>query len=170
MKPFRKPLLFVHVTASVGLLGATSSSLLLALVADGDRDVYELISLQSAVFGIPLTFIALLTGIALGAATKWGTLRYWWTTLKLGLLVGVILNGMLNIGPTTAQLADGEGSSTRLILTAALSVTMLAVSVGLSVYKPGGRVRKRSASAGANATTRSTTPSRRISTASPREV
>jgi hypothetical protein len=170
MMPFRKPLLFVHVTASVGLLGATSSSLLLALVADGDRDVYELISLQSAVFGIPLTFIALLTGIALGAATKWGTLRYWWTTLKLGLLVGVILNGMLNIGPTTAQLADGGGSSTRLILTAALSVTMLAVSVGLSVYKPGGRVRKRSASAGANATTRSTTPSRRISTASPREV
>ena len=81
MKPFRKPLLFLHVAASVGLLGATSSSLLLAVVADGDRDVYDLISLQSAVFGIPLSMIALLTGIALGFATKWGTLRYWWTTL-----------------------------------------------------------------------------------------
>jgi hypothetical protein len=144
MKPFRKPLLFVHVTASVALLGATCSSLLLALVADGDRDVYELISLQSAVFGIPLSMIALATGIALGAATKWGTLRYWWTTLKLGLLLGVIVNGALNIGPATAQLADGGDSSTRLALAAALSATLLIASVGLSVYKPGGRVSVRS--------------------------
>ena len=49
----------------------------------------------------------------------------------------------------------------------AVSVAMLALSVGLSVYKPGGRVRKRSASAGAKATT---SPSRRTSTASPREA
>ena len=142
MKRFRKPLLLVHVTASVGLLGATSSSLLLAIVAasDRDRDVYELISLQSAVFGIPLSFIALATGIALGPATKWGVLRYWWTTLKLVLLVGVIFNGALMIGPTTAQRIDGEGSASKLIFAASLSVLMLAVSVGLSVYKPGGRV------------------------------
>jgi hypothetical protein len=167
MKTFRKPLLVAHVIASVGLLGATSSSLLLAIVAGGDRDVYELISLQSAVFGIPLSFLALFTGIALGPATKWGVLRYWWTTLKLGLLVGVILNGALMIGPTTAQLVDGDGSSARLIFAASLSVAMLVLPVGLSVYKPGGRVRKRSASAGAKATTR---PSRRTSSASPREA
>jgi hypothetical protein len=147
MKPFRKPLLFLHVTASVALLGATSSSLLLALVAGGDRDVYDLISLQSAVFGIPLSMLSLATGIALGAATKWGTLRYWWTTLKLGLLLGVILNGALNIGPATAQLADGGGSSTRLIVAAAFSVTLMIASVGLSVYKPGGRVSKRATAA-----------------------
>jgi hypothetical protein len=159
MKKFRKSLLVAHVIASVGLLGATLSSLLLALAADGDRDVYDLISLQSAVFGIPLSFIALSTGIALGYATKWRVLRHWWTTLKLGLLVGVILNGALMIGPTTARLADGEGSSARLIFAASLSVTMLALSVGLSVYKPGGRVRKRTES-----------PSRRTSAASPREA
>ena len=141
MKRFRKPLLLAHVTASVGLLGATSSSLLLAIVADGDRDVYELISLQSAVFGIPLSLPRAVHGLALGPATKWGVLRYWWTTLKLVLLVGVIFNGALMIGPTTAQLVDGEGSSTRLILAASLSVLLLAVSVGLSVYKPGGRVK-----------------------------
>jgi hypothetical protein len=155
MKTFRKSLLVAHVTASVGLLGATSSSLLLAIVAGGERDVYELISLQSAVFGIPLSFLALFTGIALGYATKWGVLRHWWTTLKLGLLVGVIVNGALMIGPTTAQLADGDGSSARLIAAASLSVSMLALSVGLSVYRPGGRVRKHSA---------------RTSTVSPREA
>jgi hypothetical protein len=149
MKKFRKPLLLAHITASVGLLGATSSSLLLAIVAasDRDRDIYDLISLQSAVFGIPLSFIALFTGIALGPATKWGVLRYWWTTLKLVLLLGVILNGALMIGPTTAQLGDGEGSPSKLILVAGLSVLMLAVSAGLSVYKPGGRVKKRAEAA-----------------------
>jgi hypothetical protein len=170
MKRFRKSLLVAHVIASVGLLGATSSSLLLALVADGDRDVYELISLQSLVFGIPLSFLALSSGIALGFATKWGTLRYWWTTLKLGLLVAVILNGALMIGPTTAQLIDGDGSNGRLVAAASLSAAMLALSVGLSVYKPGGRVRKNSVSAGAKAITRSTSPSRRMSNASPREA
>jgi ABC-type Na+ efflux pump permease subunit len=145
MKRFRKPLLLAHVIASVGLLGATSSSLLLAIVADGDRDVYELISLQSAVFGIPLSFVALMTGFALGFATKWGVLRHWWTTLKLALLVGVILNGALMIGPTTARLMDGEGSASMLVVAAGGSVLMLAVSVGLSVYKPGGRVRRATA-------------------------
>jgi hypothetical protein len=142
MKSFRKPLLLAHVIASVGLLGATSSSLLLAVVAGGDRDVYELISLQSAVFGIPLSFTALLTGIALGSATKWGVLRHWWTTLKLGLLIGVIVNGALMIGPSTARLMDGEGSAATLIAAAGASVLMLALSVALSVYKPGGRRRR----------------------------
>ena len=39
MKKFRKSLLVAHVIASVGLLGATSSSLLLALAADGEEAV-----------------------------------------------------------------------------------------------------------------------------------
>jgi hypothetical protein len=146
-KRFRKRLLLVHVTGSVGLLGATSSSLLLAIVAASTDDpglahsAHELISLQSAVFGIPLSFVALLSGLALGPASKWGVLRYRWTTAKLALLLGVILNGALMIGPTTAQRIDGGGSASTLIVAVSASVLMLAVSVALSVYKPGGRLR-----------------------------
>jgi predicted integral membrane protein DUF2269 len=149
MKRFRKPLLLIHVIGSVGLLGATSSSLLLAVVAaaTGDpghaRSAYELISVQSAVFGIPLSFIALLSGLALGPASRWGVLRYRWTAAKLVLVIGVILNGALMIGPTTAQRIDGEGSATTLIVAASASVLMLATSVALSIYKPGGRVKRR---------------------------
>jgi hypothetical protein len=148
MKRYRKPLLLVHIIGSVGLLGATSSSLLLAIVAastdDGElaHSAYELISMQSAVFGIPLSFISLLSGLALGPASKWGVLRYRWTAIKLCLLVGVILNGALMIGPTTAARIDGDGSATTLIGAAAASVLMLALSVALSVYKPGGRLRR----------------------------
>ena len=145
LKRIRKPLLLVHITASVALLGATASSLLLAVVAATDPDLahsaYELMSLQSFVFGIPLSFIALFSGIALGPASKWGVLRYWWTTLKLGLLVLVILNGALNIGRMTEQRLDGAGSEWALVAVVSASVALLLASIGLSVFKPGGRFR-----------------------------
>lgn len=78
-------------------------------------------------------------GIALGFGTRWGVLRYRWTTAKLVLLAFVILNGALVVGPTTASLLDGDGSAW--LLAGALAVTdaMLLASVALSVYKPGGR-------------------------------
>ncbi len=147
LKRIRKPLLFLHITTSVALLGATSSSLLLAIVAattaDGElaHSAYELMSAQSLVFGIPLSFLALGSGIALGPASKWGVVRYWWTTLKLGLLALVILNGALNIGRMTEQRLDGGGSEWALVAVVAASVAMLLTSVGLSVFKPGGRFR-----------------------------
>lgn len=143
----RKPLLFLHITTSVALLGATSSSLLLAVVAASTEDAglarsaYELMSTQSFVFGIPLSFLSLGTGIALGYATKWGVLRHWWTTLKLGLLVLVILNGALNIGRMTEQRLDGAGSEWALVGVVSASVVMLLASIVLSVFKPGGRLR-----------------------------
>jgi hypothetical protein len=145
LKRFRKPLLLVHITASVALLGATSSSLLLAIVAATDdalaHSAYELMALQSLVFGIPLSFLALATGVALGAASKWGVIRYWWTTLKLGLIVLVILNGALNIGRITEQRLDGGGSEWALVGVVTVSVALLLTSVWLSVFKPGGRFR-----------------------------
>jgi hypothetical protein len=142
MRKFRKPLILVHVIASVGLLGATASSLLLAIVAGDAKSTYELIALQSLVFGIPLSFIALATGLALGFATKWGVLRYRWTAAKLVLLALVILNGALMIGPTTAQRIDGVGSPFQLVAALSVSALLLATSVALTVYKPGGRLRR----------------------------
>ncbi len=68
LRPARKPLLALHIVSSVGLLGATSSSLLLALVAATTEDpdlahsAYDLISTQSLAFGIPLSFLSLFTG------------------------------------------------------------------------------------------------------------
>jgi hypothetical protein len=149
LKRVRKPLLLVHITGSVALLGATSSSLLLAVVAatTGDAELahsaYELMSAQSLVFGIPLSFLALFTGLALGSASKWGVLRYRWTAAKLVLLVLVIFNGALMIGPTTQQRIDGSGSAWALVAIVSLSVVLLVTMVALSVFKPGGRLRAR---------------------------
>jgi hypothetical protein len=142
----RKPLLVLHIAASVGLMGAVCSGVLIAVAAatarvEGDS-AYELMSLQSAVFGIPLSFASLFSGIALGRATRWGTLRYRWTTGKLALQLLVILNGALVLGPTVSARLDGEGSPWFLVLAESASVAMLLLAVVLSVFKPGGRLRR----------------------------
>ena len=149
LRSARKLLLAIHIVSSVGLLGASSSSLLLALVAATTDDAefahsaYRLMSSQSLAFGIPLSFIALFTGLALGAATKWGVVRYRWTAAKLMLLVFVILNGALAIGPTTEARLDGNGSEWALVASVGAQVLMLGSSVALSVFKPGGRLQMR---------------------------
>lgn len=142
----RKPLLVVHIVASVGLLGAVSSGVMVAIAAATERvegeAAYELLSLQSAVFGIPLSFASLLSGIALGRATRWGVVRYRWTAAKLALQLLVILNGALVLGPMVSGRLDGGGSSWALVAAESATVAMLLVAVVLSVLKPWGRTRR----------------------------
>jgi hypothetical protein len=148
----RLTLTTIHITGGVGLLGATASTLLLALGATttddvaGAQETYRLISLQSAVFGIPLSMLSLLSGIALGLGTRWGVLRHWWTTLKLVLIVAVMVNGAFMIGASVDELRTGppsSGAETRLLIGAALNLAMLLTATTLSMFKPGGRLRRR---------------------------
>jgi hypothetical protein len=144
----RRALLSAHVISSVGLLGASSALLLLAVsgATTGDPQLadsaYRFMATFGFVFGIPLSFSALITGVALGLGTKWGVFRYPWVTTKLMLLVTTILSGALVIGPGAQQMIDGSGAlETRLIMASAFNVTALAASAVLSVYKPGRRRR-----------------------------
>ena len=98
----------------------------------------------SAVFGIPLSFTALLTGVTLGLGTKWGVFRYPWVTAKLALILSVILVGAFVIGPATTEMRDGGGGAeTVLIVAAAWDVLALTLATTLSVFKPGGLRRRR---------------------------
>jgi hypothetical protein len=99
---------------------------------------YELMSMFSLVFGIPLG-----TGLALGFGTKWGVLRYRWVTAKLLLIVSVILVGAFVIGPSEAAMIDGGGGR-ELVLTLAggYDVLALCLATWLSVYKPRRRARR----------------------------
>ncbi len=68
----RRAVLTFHVIASVGLLGDSAGFLAVAIRAAtmADRELaatsYELLDMFSLVFGIPLSFIALATGLTLG--------------------------------------------------------------------------------------------------------
>jgi hypothetical protein len=89
------------------------------------------------VFGIPLSFASLATGLALGLGGKWGVLRHGWVTAKLLVIVSVILVGAFVIGPSEAAMTDGEGGrETVLIVAAGYDVLVLSLATGLSVYKP----------------------------------
>jgi hypothetical protein len=144
----RRALLSAHVISSVGLLGASSALLVLAITASGTSDpelshsAATLVQTFGFVFGIPLSFTGLFTGIALGLGTKWGVLRYPWVMTKLALLVTTILSGALLIGTSAERMVSGEGGGELLIAAASYNVAALLTSTVLSIYKPGRRRRR----------------------------
>ena len=144
----RNALLVAHIMISVGLLGDTAGFLTLALRASNASDpaaateLVRILQLFAFLFGIPLSFGALITGAALGLGTKWGVFQYPWVIAKLTLIVSVMAVGGVVIGPAlNTMLAGGTGESGRLIAAAAYDVVALAVATGLSVFKPGKRLR-----------------------------
>lgn len=145
-RPARNALLTIHIVVSVGLLGDSAGFLAVAIrraMSDNPAFVdasHDLLGTFAIVFGIPLSFLALLTGVALGLGTKWGVFRYPWVVMKLVLIVSVILVGAFVLRPVLDD--SGTPSSTALILGAAYDVVALSAATALSVFKPG-RPRRR---------------------------
>lgn len=145
----RRATLTVHIAASVALLGTCAAIVAINARAATTADptlaasAYELLTMFPVLFGIPLSFVSLGTGIALGLGSKWGVLRHAWVTAKLLLIVSVILVGALVIGPSEAAMIDGGGGR-ELVLTLAggYDVLALCLATGLSVYKPRRRARR----------------------------
>jgi len=149
-RSLRRTILTAHIVASVGLLGDTAAVLLVNLRAASTDDPavaaasYDLLSTFSAVFGIPLSLAALITGVTLGMGTKWGVLRHGWVTLKLAAILSVILVGAFVIGPGTEAMRTGAGGAeTRLIVASAYDVLILTLATTLSVFRPRFRLGRR---------------------------
>ena len=107
----RHTILTVHIAASVALLGDVLGLAAIAVRARDDSPAAaatagEIMSMMSFLFGIPLSLIALVTGIVLGVGSRWGVLRHWWVTVKLVALVAVMAVGVLVVGPAEGRLAD----------------------------------------------------------------
>jgi Predicted integral membrane protein (DUF2269) len=140
----RRALLSAHIVISVGLLGDVAGFIAVAIRAAGTDDPevarasYDILAMFSTFFGIPLSFGALLTGIALGRGTKWGVVRYPWTTAKLLLILTVVLMGAFVLGPSVEQMRDGSGGvEGRILLGALWDLVALGSATVLSVFKPG---------------------------------
>jgi uncharacterized membrane protein SirB2 len=149
-KSLRRTVLTIHIVASVGLLGDVAAVLAVNIRAATTSDPalasssYELLQMFSAVFGIPLSFTALVTGVTLGLSSKWGVFRYPWVTAKLALILSVILVGAFVIGRATTETRDGGGDAETLLIAAATwDVLALTLATTLSVFKPGGLRRRR---------------------------
>jgi hypothetical protein len=139
----RKAVLTVHIIASVALLGDVACFCVLAVVGATTDDpqlaasTWTLLETFSLVFGIPLSFTSLGSGLLLGWGTRWGVVRHRWVTTKLVLNVSVILVGALVLGPSTAVMQTGAGGrETTLIVASGYDVLALSLAVGLSVFRP----------------------------------
>ena len=137
----RNVVLTVHIVVSVGLLGDSAGFLAVSIrraLSDDPAFVdasLDLLGTFALFFGIPLSFLSLLTGLALGLGTRWGIFRYPWVITKLVLVVTVIAVGAIVLRPVLAD-ENGPGSAP-LIIGAAYDVVALAIATTLGVFKPG---------------------------------
>jgi hypothetical protein len=150
----RKFALTVHVTFSVGWIGAVVAYLALgvaAVTSQGDQTVraawtaMELIGWYAIV---PLALAALLTGLVMSLGTKWGLFRHYWALISLVLTIlatVVLLLHMPDVSFLTDIAQEAEGA--RLdelggdLFPPGLGLVVLLVIQVLNVYKPRGLTR-----------------------------
>lgn len=154
----RKLALTLHVTSSVGWIGAVASSLVLSLAGLMSQDAavvrgaYLTLELIARFLLIPLSFASLLTGLTQSLGSKWGLFRHYWVIFKL--LINLVATGILLSYTQTfnhlaaiasnGSLSDAEVLALRSsspVLHASAAIVVLLVATVLSVYKPHGMTR-----------------------------
>jgi hypothetical protein len=154
MRPgLRKLALAVHLTVSVGWLGAVLGYLALDLTVSTSQDALLVRSawlamgiVTSSVI-VPLALASLLTGLVMALGTKWGLFRHWWVLISFLLTVVatvVLLSEAGLISRMAAIAADPATSDEQLLalpgtlLHSAGGLVVLATVQVLNVYKPQG--------------------------------
>jgi len=153
----RKLALTAHVTSSVGMLGAVSGFLALAVAGLTSQDArmvraaYLAMEVTAWSVIVPLAFASLLTGLVQALGTTWGLFRHYWVLAKLLLSVFVTIVLLLQMGlisylaavaaETTLSAADLRGLRRSPVIHAAGGLLVLLIPVALSLYKPRGMTR-----------------------------
>jgi hypothetical protein len=152
----RKGALAVHLTVSVGWIGALAAYIALDLATATSEDAP---TLRAAYLGmeaiahyviVPLALSSLLTGLVMSVGTKWGLFRHYWVVISLVLTV-VATAVLLVETQTIRSLADMAADPTvrtdelrALHSTLAHSIggmVVLLLIAALNVYKPQGMTR-----------------------------
>lgn len=154
---WRKLTLTVHVTSSVGWVGAVASFLVLAIAGVTSRDaqtvgsVYVAMDLLTRFVIVPLAIASLLTGIVQSLGSTWGLFQHSWVLIKLVvtlLSAFVLLLQTGSISHLAGAASDGAFGSAdlrdarlSLVVHAGGGLLVLLIPATLSVYKPRGRTR-----------------------------
>ncbi len=147
----RRFALAVHLTFSVGWIGAVVAYLALGVAAVTSRDAQTVRAAWIAmeVTGwyviVPLALAALLTGLVMSLGTPWGLFRHYWVLLTLVLTIIATVVLLLHM-PTVSALAavaraaDGAdlGGLGGDLPHPGVGLLVLLVITGLNVYKPRG--------------------------------
>jgi hypothetical protein len=150
----RKFIRTIHVTVTVGWLGAVIGFLALAMVGlvSPDRQLVSAVYLSMDVMTryviVPLSLLPLLlTGPLLSLGTPWGLFRHYWVIVKLviNVLSTLILlihlkpiQHMAHIAAAGAISAADRGAQIQLVVASGAGLLALLVATGIAVYKPRG--------------------------------
>src|SRR5437773_185901 len=147
----RKFALIVHLTSSVGWIGAVIAYLALGVAAVASSDTQTVRAAWAAMdltgwwVIVPLAIGALLTGLVMSLGTQWGLFRHYWVLISLGLTVlctVVLVLHMPTVSAMASKARTTEGAELRalggdLFHPGVGLLLLLAVTV-LNVYKPSG--------------------------------
>lgn len=150
----RKAALCLHVSASIGWMGAVAVFLALAIVGltSGERETvqsaYVAMDAATTFVIVPLAFGALATGVLQSIGTPWGLVRHYWVLAKLAITTAATLVLCLQLS-TISRLAEVAGRGhlgsgdldadrASMVVHAGAGLLVLAVPLVLSIYKPRG--------------------------------
>src|SRR5258707_937631 len=147
----RKFALIVHLTSSVGWIGAVLAYLALGIAAVTSPDAQTVRAAWTAMdltgwwAIVPLAIAALLTGLVMSLATHWGLFRHYWVLISLALTIlctVVLLLHMPTVSATARLAQHVDGADLRalggdLFHPGVGLLVLLAIAV-LNVYKPAG--------------------------------
>lgn len=149
----RKLVLAVHLTVSIGWIGAVAAYMALdvSTVTGSDvgrlRAAYASMELIADSVIVPLAVASLLTGIVMSVFTKWGLFRHWWVIVSLILTIiatVVLLSETRTIRHLAARAANPASSAEQLRMMESTLVhsiggaVVLLVVLVLNLYKPQG--------------------------------
>lgn len=150
----RKAVLTIHVTTSVGWLGAAATYLVVTIAALGSGEVLQirsafLVMEIIAWFAVlPLALISLMTGLACSLGTKWGLFRHYWVVIKLVLTIVATIALLINMQDVNAlahlategDITGSDGLWGQVIHSGG-GLVFLLVATALAVFKPRGLTR-----------------------------
>lgn len=153
--PLRKLLLTVHVTISVGWLGAAVAYIALAITgitsvdAEQARAAYLSLKLIGWFVIVPASLASLLTGLVQSLGTEWGLFRHYWISAKF-LLTSIATLILMGHMPAVSRMsamvtapvwsrAESGMVPMQLVIHAAGGIVVLLTIITLSVFKPWGR-------------------------------
>jgi hypothetical protein len=151
----RRFALTVHLTLSVGWIGAVVAFLALVVAAMTSKDAQTLraawiaMELTGSFAIVPLALASLLTGLVMALGTNWGLFRHYWVLISLVLTIFatlVLLGNMQAVSffagiaaeTDSADVGRLRGGLRSELLHAGVGLLMLLVIQVLNVYKPRG--------------------------------
>jgi hypothetical protein len=152
----RKFALAVHLTLSVGWIGAVAAYIPFDIATVISRDAQRLRAAYLAMETIagsvivPLAFASLLTGLVVSLGTKWGLFRHYWVLISLVLttLATVVLlieartiSALAHMAADPAMSGDDLRALPSTLAHSGGGTLVLLVILVLNVYKPQGMTR-----------------------------